>query len=97
MTVDVVAVTPPAAPFVITPAIPGSKSITNRALLCAALAEGPTTIDGALVSEDSEAMLDCIRRLGLDAVGVKARSNEGLDAIGAKQAIAAQVVVLIER
>lgn len=32
----------------------------------------------------------------LDAVGLKARTNEGLDAIGAKRAIAAQAVVLLE-
>ena len=35
--------------------------------------------------------------LPLDAVGLKARTNEGLDAIGAKQAIAAQAVVLLSR
>lgn len=35
--------------------------------------------------------------LPLDAVGLKARTNEGLDAIGARQAIAAQAVVLLGR
>jgi 2-C-methyl-D-erythritol 2,4-cyclodiphosphate synthase len=35
--------------------------------------------------------------LPLDAVGLKARTKEGLDAIGAKQAVAAQAVVLLER
>ena len=33
--------------------VPGSKSLTNRALLCAALAEGTSTIDNALVADDS--------------------------------------------
>jgi 3-phosphoshikimate 1-carboxyvinyltransferase len=66
---DVVALTPPRQPFAIRPPIPGSKSITNRALLCAALADGTTTIEGALVSEDSEAMLGCVRALGLEATG----------------------------
>ena len=44
--------------------LPGSKSITNRALLCASLAEGTSTIKGVLRSEDTEAMLSCLRSLG---------------------------------
>jgi 3-phosphoshikimate 1-carboxyvinyltransferase len=44
--------------------IPGSKSLTNRALVCAALAEGTSTITGALVADDSAAMTDCLRALG---------------------------------
>ena len=34
--------------------VPGSKSITNRALILAALAEGETTLQGALWSEDTQ-------------------------------------------
>ncbi len=37
--------------------VPGSKSITNRALVCAALAEGTSVLDGALFADDTEAML----------------------------------------
>lgn len=44
---------------------PGSKSITNRALVCAALAHGPSTLLGALDSEDTRVMLDALRKLGL--------------------------------
>ncbi len=44
--------------------VPGSKSLTNRALLCAALAPGVSTLRGALVADDTEAMLDAVRRLG---------------------------------
>jgi 3-phosphoshikimate 1-carboxyvinyltransferase len=44
--------------------IPGSKSITNRALLCAALASGPSVIRGTLLADDTEAMRDCIEALG---------------------------------
>lgn len=43
---------------------PGSKSITNRALLIAALAAGRSTITGALIADDTEAMLSCISGLG---------------------------------
>lgn len=45
---------------------PGSKSITNRALVCAALAEGESILTGALDSDDTRVMIDSLRRLGLD-------------------------------
>lgn len=44
--------------------LPGSKSITNRALAVAALASGPSVLDGALVAADTMAMVDCLRALG---------------------------------
>jgi 3-phosphoshikimate 1-carboxyvinyltransferase len=44
---------------------PGSKSITNRALVTAALAAGRSTLRGVLVADDTEAMVDCLRRLGI--------------------------------
>lgn len=44
---------------------PGSKSITNRALVCAALADGPSLLRGALDSEDTRVMIDSLQRLGL--------------------------------
>jgi len=44
---------------------PGSKSITNRALICAALAEGESTLSGALDSEDTRVMIEALRQLGL--------------------------------
>ncbi|HXP59188.1 MAG TPA: 3-phosphoshikimate 1-carboxyvinyltransferase [Dongiaceae bacterium] len=44
--------------------VPGSKSITNRALVLAALAEGVTTLQGALWSEDTQVMAACLEKLG---------------------------------
>jgi len=44
---------------------PGSKSITNRALVCAALADGESMLTGALESEDTRVMIDAIGQLGL--------------------------------
>lgn len=44
---------------------PGSKSITNRALVCAALADGVSVLTGALDSEDTRVMADGLRKLGL--------------------------------
>ncbi len=46
--------------------VPGSKSLTNRALPLAALARGTTKISGALVAEDSEVMLRALQRLGVE-------------------------------
>ena len=43
---------------------PGSKSLTNRAMILAALAGGRTRIEGALFSRDTEIMADCLARLG---------------------------------
>jgi 3-phosphoshikimate 1-carboxyvinyltransferase len=44
---------------------PGSKSITNRALICAALADGQSTLTGALDSEDTGVMVAALQQLGL--------------------------------
>lgn len=50
---------------------PGSKSITNRALICAALAEGESLLRGALDSEDTQVMI-----AGLKSLGVKIRKTD---------------------
>ena len=44
--------------------IPGSKSLTNRAMLLAALCKGPVTLQGALFSEDTALMAEGLRKLG---------------------------------
>jgi 3-phosphoshikimate 1-carboxyvinyltransferase len=44
--------------------VPGSKSIANRALVCAALAEGTSTIRNVPEGDDVAAMLDCLTALG---------------------------------
>jgi 3-phosphoshikimate 1-carboxyvinyltransferase len=48
--------------------IPGSKSITNRALLVAALAQGDSILENALFSEDSEYFAKCLEELGIPIV-----------------------------
>lgn len=52
----------PSAPAQVT--VPGSKSITNRALVLAALADGERTLRGALWSEDTQVMVECLQDLG---------------------------------
>jgi len=44
---------------------PGSKSITNRALVCAALAEGTSVLQGALDSDDTRVMIAGLEQLGI--------------------------------
>jgi 3-phosphoshikimate 1-carboxyvinyltransferase len=53
--------------------VPGSKSITNRALVAAALAEGRSVLTGALAADDTLAMRDVLTRLGVPVVA----SDEG--------------------
>lgn len=45
-------------------AVPGSKSITNRALLLAAMARGTSTLKGCLTSDDAMHFIECLRGLG---------------------------------
>jgi len=45
--------------------VPGSKSITNRALLLAALAEGTSVLENVLTSDDTEHMRTCLGQLGI--------------------------------
>ena len=60
------AIAPLEAPPDIAVRLPGSKSITNRALVCAALADGKTTLTGALFADDTEAMVGAVRALGAE-------------------------------
>ncbi|WP_234985755.1 3-phosphoshikimate 1-carboxyvinyltransferase [Demequina sp. NBRC 110051] len=46
--------------------VPGSKSLTNRFLVLAAMADAPVTIRGGLRSRDSELMIAALRALGQD-------------------------------
>ncbi len=61
---DIIEITPLDAPVSALITVPGSKSITNRALILAALADGPVTLRGALWSEDTQIMTAALRQLG---------------------------------
>lgn len=66
---DPLRIEPLAVPVDATVALPGSKSLTNRALVCAALAEGASTLRGALAADDTSAMVDGLRALGIEVWG----------------------------
>jgi 3-phosphoshikimate 1-carboxyvinyltransferase len=61
---DIIEIIPIPAETSATVRVPGSKSITNRALVLAALADGETILRGALWSEDTQVMVECLRHLG---------------------------------
>jgi 3-phosphoshikimate 1-carboxyvinyltransferase len=65
-------ISPISHPLDATVRIPGSKSLTNRALLVAALAKGTTRLSNALFSDDSHYFAEALRALGFDV-----RCNNG--------------------
>lgn len=64
------------APISATVRVPGSKSATNRALVLAALADGPSRVRGALDARDTRLMVEALRALGARF------SDGGRDAVG---------------
>ncbi|WP_436492057.1 3-phosphoshikimate 1-carboxyvinyltransferase [Actinokineospora sp. HUAS TT18] len=70
------------APVHATLSIPGSKSITNRALVLAALSGGAGTLTGALEGRDADLMIDALRSLGVpievDGTTISVGAHEGL-------------------
>ncbi len=52
--------------------VPGSKSLTNRALVLAALADGESRLEGALESDDTRYMRAALAALGIEIVDVDA-------------------------
>jgi 3-phosphoshikimate 1-carboxyvinyltransferase len=61
---DEIEIIPILHPLAATVKVPGSKSITNRALLVAAMAGGRSTIDAALISDDTRRMVAALSALG---------------------------------
>lgn len=62
---SIAVVSPPAGPVDGDVLVPGSKSFTNRALLVAAMAEGPSILTGVLRSDDSYWAVQALRALGV--------------------------------
>ena len=61
---DALSIEPVAGPLDADVRVPGSKSLTNRALVLAALATGTSTLRGALMADDTEAMAGAMTSLG---------------------------------
>ena len=72
---NLIEIVPPTSPVQAEVSVPGSKSITNRALALAALGQGETVLRGALWSEDTQVMVDCLQEIGF-MVNVAAEGDE---------------------
>ena len=55
--------------------LPGSKSLSNRALIVAALANGESTLEGLLFADDTRVVLDALSRLGFPVSADEARAT----------------------
>src|SRR5918993_2300543 len=55
--------------------VPGSKSVTNRALIVAALADGHTMISNPLFADDSYWLMSALVKLGIDVSADSERSE----------------------
>ena len=75
-------VRPPSRPPVGTVVAPGSKSLTNRALLLAALARGRSVLTGALDADDTRLMVAALRRCGVQVVGSDAATTLAVTGLG---------------
>jgi 3-phosphoshikimate 1-carboxyvinyltransferase len=77
--IEIVPVTKPLAAAI---TVPGSKSITNRALLIAAMAEGRSIIDNVLFSDDTARMLEALKQLGFQITIEESEKRVTLNGIG---------------
>ena len=69
-------------PVIAQVSVPPSKSIVNRALVCAALADGTSEITGVAPGDDTTAMIDCLQQLGC-GIGVRRDGDRHIaDVIG---------------
>ena len=71
---DALTIFPPRHPLRGRASPPGSKSITNRALLLAALSRGISRLTGALKSDDTRYMADALRAMGVSVAEPDATS-----------------------
>lgn len=81
---DQLEIQPIAGPLDVTVQPPGSKSLTNRALACAAIADGESVLTGALDSEDTRVMIDALQKLGIGVATNEARTTLHVAGCGGK-------------
>jgi 3-phosphoshikimate 1-carboxyvinyltransferase len=79
---DEILIPPPSRPFDATVSVPGSKSITNRALILAAMTQGRSVIEGVLLSDDTRQMAAALQKLGFGVAIDEARHRITVDGCG---------------
>ena len=77
-------ISPISRPLNASVSVPGSKSLTNRALLIAALAEGKTTLSNALFSDDSRYFARALKELGFEISLNPERAEMTIQGLGGK-------------
>jgi 3-phosphoshikimate 1-carboxyvinyltransferase len=82
-TPDTLAVTP-GGPVAGTVRVPGSKSHTNRSLVIAGLADGASTVEGALFADDTLAMMEGLRALGFEVAADEAARRVEVKGLGGR-------------
>ncbi|HEY6394787.1 MAG TPA: hypothetical protein VIX12_05165, partial [Candidatus Binataceae bacterium] len=75
-------IAPLAGPLDARVAVPGSKSISNRALILAAMAQGRSVIDSVLLSDDTRFMSSALTALGFSIVIDEAAQRITIDGLG---------------
>ena len=78
------AIRPLARPPDATLSVPGSKSISNRAVLLAGLADGRSELSGALFSDDTRYMVEALRALGAGVAADAAAARLVVDGCGGR-------------
>jgi 3-phosphoshikimate 1-carboxyvinyltransferase len=82
MVSDEIEIAPLAGPLDARVTVPGSKSITNRAMILAAMAKGRSVIDAALLSDDTRYMAEALRTLGFNVEIDAAMARISIDGQG---------------
>ena len=77
-------ITPVQSPLNAIVRVPGSKSLTNRVLLIAALADGPTKLTNALISDDSRYFASALQILGFELTIDPDRAEMTVTGLGGK-------------
>lgn len=81
---DEIEIIPLSRPLNATVEVPGSKSITNRALVLGAMAKGRSAIENVLFSDDTRYMIDGLRHLGFGLEVDEERKTVHLDGLGGR-------------
>lgn len=79
---DMLQIQPVEGPIDLDIAVPGSKSITNRALVLGALANGEVTLTDALFADDTGHMMNALTRLGFEVEGNEAARTIQIKGLG---------------
>jgi len=82
MSADIHRVTVAPGPLAATVRVPGSKSVSNRVLVCAALADGTSYVSNLAPGDDTVAMLECVAQLGAGVLDGPDPATAAIDGAG---------------